>query len=152
MIPARPKDVWTILGVIKAYSEVVSGPAGQPPQWGRDRILYIPKIRFLDVAKGRHGNVAAHSMTHPEFVEASDAAMENKAIDEHEIHQILHPLWDIAHVLSKVDQKSSFDGPAIGHSIDNPELFYDGRCWWIVHANIWNTASSDQALQNEFMP
>lgn len=37
------KDVATLDGIIDAYYEVVSGPAGQPRQWERDRSLHHPE-------------------------------------------------------------------------------------------------------------
>lgn len=33
---ALPPDVATIGGIVRAYYEVISGPAGQPRQWARD--------------------------------------------------------------------------------------------------------------------
>jgi len=41
-IEPRPADVSTLDGLIAAYYDVISGPAGQPRQWSRDRTLYIP--------------------------------------------------------------------------------------------------------------
>jgi len=152
VIPARPEDVSNIDGIVRAYYEVVSGPAGQPRQWSRDRTLYIPGVRFVDLRPDKNGNVAAHSLTHQEFVDASDAALGNKAFYEHEIHRIIHRFGNIAHVLSTAEQQTSLNGPVIGHSIDSLELFYDGHRWWIAGANIWNPASPDEALPKEFMP
>jgi hypothetical protein len=152
VIPARPADVSTIDAVLKTYYEVVSGPAGQPRQWARDRTLYIPEIRFIELTEDRKGNAAARSMTHTEFVETSDAALGKSAFYEHEIHRITYRFGNIAHVLSTAEQQAAPEGPAIGHSIDNLELFYDGHRWWIVSANIWNPASPGQALPKEFMP
>jgi len=39
----RPEDVATIDGIIRAYYEVVSGPAGAAPDTARDRSLHHPK-------------------------------------------------------------------------------------------------------------
>src|SRR3989454_4214908 len=44
---ARPEDVATVDGIVRAYYDVITGPAGQPRQWSRDRSLYIPDLRFL---------------------------------------------------------------------------------------------------------
>src|SRR3982751_3050476 len=41
---ARTEDVATLDGIIKAFYETVSGPAGQAREWGRDRTLYIEGI------------------------------------------------------------------------------------------------------------
>ena len=39
----RPADVSSIDGIIRAYYEVVSGPAGVAPDMQRDRSLHHPK-------------------------------------------------------------------------------------------------------------
>ena len=44
---ARPEDVATVDGIVRAYYDVITGPAGQPRQWSRDRSLYIPDLRFV---------------------------------------------------------------------------------------------------------
>src|SRR6266446_4269181 len=56
-------DVATVDGMVRAYYDVITGPAGQPRQWSRDRSLYIPDLRFVatGVAQGRP---YAHVMTH----------------------------------------------------------------------------------------
>src|SRR5204863_5358173 len=74
----RAEDVATLAGVIKAYYDVITGPAGQPRQWSRDRSLYIPDLRFVATgfAKGRP---YARVMTHQDFVDASDSEMATTA-------------------------------------------------------------------------
>ena len=45
VVPAvapRAADVATVDGIVQAYYDVITGPAGQPRQWSRDRSLYIP--------------------------------------------------------------------------------------------------------------
>lgn len=41
-VPARPEDVSTLEGIMKAYYETGNGPAGQPRQWARDSTPYVP--------------------------------------------------------------------------------------------------------------
>src|SRR5512147_1884476 len=72
---ARAADVSTIDGVIKAFYEVISGPAGQARQWSRDRTLYIPDVRFVPVERGRDGKVHAQPITHQQFVDSADAGL-----------------------------------------------------------------------------
>ena len=45
----RPEDVSTIDGMIKAYYEVVSGPAGRPRQWDRDATLSAKSVSSSSV-------------------------------------------------------------------------------------------------------
>src|ERR1700692_861067 len=66
------KDVATLDGIMAAFYEVISGAAGVPRQWGRDRTLYIPGVRFvsLGVAGGR---IRAHVFHHPAQLAAADS-------------------------------------------------------------------------------
>src|SRR2546422_7721141 len=58
-IPPRPEDVASVNGVIKAFYEVISGPAGQPRPWARDRSLYIPGVRVGAAGGGKRRAYAA---------------------------------------------------------------------------------------------
>lgn len=149
---ARPEDVSTIDGIIKAYYEVVSGPAGQPRQWDRDATLYIPNVRFVIVSEDATGKTTAESMTHQEFVDMSEAAMGGKAFYEHEIHRITQRAGNIAHVFSTAERSSSPDGKAEGRGIDSIELFWDGKRWWITGANLWDVNTVKHPLPQEFLP
>ncbi|HET9332537.1 MAG TPA: nuclear transport factor 2 family protein, partial [Gemmatimonadota bacterium] len=40
-VETRAEDVETIDGIVAAFYEVISGPAGQPRDWGRDATLYL---------------------------------------------------------------------------------------------------------------
>jgi hypothetical protein len=67
-IAPRSADVATLDGIMKAFYEVISGPAGQPRQWSRDRTLYIPGVRFVATTV-RDGKVYAPVMDHQSYVE-----------------------------------------------------------------------------------
>src|SRR4029077_17435123 len=106
----RPEDVSTIDGMIKAYYEVVSGPAGQPRQWDRDATLYIPNVRFVIVSEDATGKTTAVSMSHQEFVDMSEASMGGKAFYEREIHRIMQRSGNIATLLSTAARSAAADG------------------------------------------
>jgi hypothetical protein len=148
----RPEDVSTIDGMIKAYYEVVSGPAGQLRQWDRDATLYIPNVRFVIVSESATGKTTAQSMTHQEFVDMSEASMAGKAFYEHEIHRITQRAGNIAHVFSTAERSSSPDGKVEGRSIDSIELFWDGKRWWIAGANLWDINTTKHPIPQEFLP
>ena len=151
-IPARPEDVSSIDGIIKAYYEVVSGPAGQPRQWDRDHTLYIPEVRFVLFTETKDGSLTARSTTHQEFADDTETALGNQAFYEHEVHRIVHRFGNAAHVLSTAEQSKSPNGPSTGHSIDSLELFWDGHRWWIASANIWPGDRPGRPLTPEFLP
>ena len=60
----RPDDVRTIDGIVRAYYEIVSGPAGQPRDWARDSTLYIDQVRFVAAGAGPAGEGRIRVMDH----------------------------------------------------------------------------------------
>lgn len=99
-IPPRTEDVATIDGIIKAYYEVISGPAGQPRQWSRDRTLYISDIRFVAMSEEKNGQPRAQIASHQQFVDASDPMLVKEGFYESEIHRVTETFGHIAHVFS----------------------------------------------------
>jgi hypothetical protein len=151
-IPARPEDVSTIDGIVTAYYDVISGPAGQPRQWDRDHTLYIPEIRFVEFSESKDGKNTAQSMTHQQFVDKAEAELGSSAFYEHEIHRITQRFGNAAHVFCTAELTAKLGGPAIGHSIDSLELFWDGQRWWITSVNIWPGDRPGRPLTPEFLP
>jgi len=151
-VAPRPEDVSTIDGMVKAYYDVVSGPAGQPRQWGRDATLYIPGMRFVVITEDKNGNASAQSMTHQEFVDSTEAAMHGKAFFERECHRVLHQVGNVAHVLSTAEQATSAEGPYKVSGLDSLDLLWDGKRWWIASANLWEINSKAHPLPPEYLP
>ena len=151
-IAPRAEDVSTIDGMIKAYYEVVSGPAGQSRQWDRDATLYIPNVRFVVLSEDANGKIKAESMSHQEFVDNSEASLGTKAFYEHEVHRVTHRAGNIVHVFCTAERSSAPDGKVEGRGIDSLELFWDGKRWWITAANLWDINTAKNPLPAEFMP
>ncbi len=150
-VTARPDDVSTLDGVVKAYYDVISGPAGQPRQWARDRTLYTPEVRFVIISDDADGTPVAKQLTHQEFVDDSDAEVVKGGFYEKEIHRIVHRYDNWASVVSTSQSRRTPDGPVIGHSIDNLDLFWDGHRWWVMHVTIAEIRP-DHPLPKEFQP
>jgi hypothetical protein len=147
----RPEDVSSIDGIVKAYYEVVSGPAEKDREWGRDATLYVPGIRFIIFSQGKDGKTVARSLSHQEFVNESDPAMKGKGFYEHQVHCITHRVGNVVHMMSMAEQQFEPGGPVKGQSIDSLEMYWDGARWWIASANIWELKSG-QSLPKEFLP
>ena len=77
-VSSRTEDVSSIDGIMKAFYEVVSGPAGEARQWSRDRTLYIPGVRFVSMGVNAKGEPAAHVMDHQQFVDSTDTDLPRK--------------------------------------------------------------------------
>ena len=121
------EDVATIDGIIKAYYEVVSGPAGQPRQWARDRSLHHPDAHITIVRQDADGMKQANVMTLAEFHESS-RNIEEQGFFEHEIHRVTQRYGTTAHIWSTYEWRTTEDGPVGGRGINSIQLYYtEGR-------------------------
>jgi hypothetical protein len=150
-IAARSADVATIDGIMKAFYEVISGPAGQPRQWSRDRTLYIPEVRFVSMDVDPKGKPVARIHSHQQFVDASDPSLVSKGFDEREIHRVTKRFGNIAHVFSTYETRQTPGGPLTGRGINSIELFWDGERWWIASA-IWDDERPNNPIPKENLP
>jgi len=148
---ARAEDVGTIDGIMKAFYDVISGPAGQPRQWSRDRTLYIPDIRFVAMSEDKSGQPRAQVVSHQQFVDSSDAVLVKEGFYETEIHRVTERFGNIAHVFSTYESRNKADGPVIARGINSAELFFDGKRWWIA-SNIWDDERPDNPLPAQYLP
>lgn len=148
---ALPADVGTIDGIVGAYYDVISGPAGQPRQWARDRTLYIPNVRFVSVDEPAGGKSVSRVMTHQEYVDRTDASLVSKGFDEREVHRSVLRYGEIASVFSTYESRQSRTGPVIARGINSLQLFHDGARWWIVSAT-WRDESASRRIPREYLP
>jgi len=148
---ARAEDVGTIDGIMKAFYDVISGPADQPRQWSRDRTLYIPDIRFVAMSEDKSGRPRAQVVSHQQFVDSSDSVLVKGGFYETEIHRVTEKFGNIAHVFSTYESRNKADGPVIARGINSAELFFDGKRWWIA-SNIWDDERPDNPLPAEYLP
>ena len=149
-VAARAVDVASVDGVVKAYYDVISGPAGQPRQWSRDRSLYIPDLRFVATGFARE-RPYARVMDHQTFVDGSDSAMVHDGFFEREIHRVTRAYGNIVQVFSTYEEHRTVDGPVQGRGVNALQLFWDGTRWWVASA-IWFEEDPTHAIPREFLP
>jgi hypothetical protein len=148
-VQTRPEDVATIDGVVKAFYEVISGGVGQARQWGRDKTLYAPGVRFTSMTVGADGKPRATIMNHSEYVDSSDEYLVKAGFVEHEIGRVTRRFGNIAHVFSAyvfttADRKSK------GRGINSIELYWDGARWWISAVS-WDGERPGNQIPKEFL-
>lgn len=147
----RPDDVSSINGIVKAFYEVISGPAGKPRQWSRDRTLYIRDIRFVAMSEDKTGHPVAHVVSHQQFVDATDPEVVKEGFYESEIHRVTQTFGHIAHVMSTYETRVKAGGPVTERGINSMELFNDGKRWWIASV-IWDDERPNNPVPLEFVP
>lgn len=146
----RPADVATLDGIVQAYYDVITGPAGEPRQWARDRSLYIPNVRF--VATGvAPGGPYAHLMEHQDFVEETDSGFVHQGFFEREIRRLTRQYSNIVQVFSTYEERPTAGGPVTGRGINALQLFWDAERWWIASA-IWFEEDPAHPIPQEFLP
>jgi hypothetical protein len=150
-IAPRTEDVGSVDGIMKAFYEVISGPAGQARQWSRDRTLYIADIRFVSMSEDKAGHPKANVVSHQQYVDGSDAILMKEGFYENEIHRVTEKFGNIAHVFSTYESRLKADGPVIARGINSIALFYDGKRWWIASA-IWDEERPDNPLPPQYSP
>jgi len=147
-IAADPKDVSTIDAIVRAFYETISGPKGQPRQWGRDRTLYMPGVRYVGMNE-RDGKISAGIMTHQQYVNATNGSFVTEGFHEHEINRIVKRFGNIAHVFS-VYEFTNDDKTERGRGVNSIELYWDGWRWWIAFAS-WDEERPGNPIPKEFL-
>jgi len=149
-IAPRPEDVGSLDGIIAAFYDVISGPAGKPRQWSRDRTLYISEIKFLEPRRSK-GQITAMVMDHQTYVDKVNAPMVADGFFEREIHRVTQKFGNIVHVYSTYESRNSENGPVIARGINSLELFNDGKRWWISFAQ-WDDEGPNNPIPKQFLP
>ena len=149
-IPVDPKDVASIDSIVKAFYDVISGPAGQPRQWGRDKTLYVPGVQFVSMGE-RSGKISMSVSDHQQYVDNTNESFVRSGFFEKEIHRVEKRFGNIAHVFSTYEFRSKADGPVAGRGINSIELAFDGNRWWIASA-IWDDERPNNPIPAEFLP
>ncbi len=144
------RDVATLDGILSAFYEVISGAAGVPRQWGRDRTLYIPGVRFVSL-KSADGRIQARVYDHQAYVDAVDPFVLSHGFFEREIHRSAVRFGNFTHALSAYESRASSDGPIIARGVNSVQLFWDGRRWWIAGA-VWDDERPDNPIPPELLP
>jgi hypothetical protein len=70
-VAARPEDVSSVEGLMRAFYEVVNVRPDAPRQWGRDRTLYSPWIRFVATSTTAAGQPKIEVWDHQQLVDGS---------------------------------------------------------------------------------
>jgi hypothetical protein len=136
--PARPEDVSTIEGIVKASYETISGGVGVPRQWGRDFSLFDPHSRSVAVEiDSKSGAIVTRSTSEREFAEAADASLVQDGFTERELAHTIKRFGNVATVLSSYEGKSAATGKVVTRGVNIFQLYFDGKRWWIL-SMVWD--------------
>lgn len=124
-------DVQSIDGIVRAFFDVVSGPAGQAPDRARDESLHFPGARISMSSVGQDGRPTLLTMDLDGYYQRF-GAVRSAPFHEREIHREVQEFGNIAQVWSTYAFADAPDGPPAGRGITSLHLYFDGSRWWIT--------------------
>lgn len=146
---ADPQDVQSLDDIIRAYYEVVSGPAGEVPDRERDQTLHLPDAVVGVPGMNAEGHPVLNTMTLDDYHDQFGGPRA-EGFYETEIHRIVHRFGNIAQVMSTYASATTPGGDAFDRGINSIQLAWDGDRWWIV-SWIFDSERPDNPIPPEFL-
>jgi hypothetical protein len=151
IVEPRLEDVSTIDGIIKVSYETISGPAGQPRQWGRDRTLYIPDVYYVQTGVSRKtGKAIFRGMTYQQYADEAGPGLEKYGYFEREIGRSVRVFGHVASAMSAWEARTEANGKVNGRGVNSIQLVNDGKRWWITSIN-WDNETPDTPIPQELL-
>lgn len=123
-------DVETIDGIIKAYYDVISGPAGQARNWERDMSLHHPNALISVTGKDKNNKPYITSQNLSEYHKSF--GVPKTGFWEYEIKRETQQFGNITHVWTTYETTTEKNGDVIERGINSIQLYNDGNRWWIL--------------------
>lgn len=150
--PAKPEDVSTIDGIVKAIYEVISGDPGQKRDWNRFRSLFYPNAKMIPTGKNRNtGKSGGRFITPEEYIATSGPYLEKEGFHEIGIAQRVEQFGNIAHVFTTYQTKHKLaDEKPFMRGINSIQLVNDGTRWWILNI-AWSQETPDNPIPEKYL-
>ena len=126
----RPEDVATVDGIIRAYYEVVSGPAGESQDRVRDESLHHPAAWVAIAGVDAAGTPVVNVMTLADY--HGDGSPRSEPFYEWETDRRTQRSGNMLHVWSSYASARTPDGEPFDTGVNSITLFHDGSRWWIM--------------------
>lgn len=127
----RPEDVTTLDGILRAYYEVVSGPAGGVNDVERDRSLHHPDAWVGLAGVDASGKPRVRVTTLDGYHGAN--APRSQGFYEWETAREVRRHGNMVHVWSSYASARTPDGEPFERGVNSITLFWDGERWWIMN-------------------
>ena len=144
----RNPDAASIDALIKALYETISGPAGQPRQWERDRALHHPRALLIPTRQLDGSGPEAQVMDFDGFEASRTPFFEKNDFYEIEIGRSEFRFGSIAQVLSAYEARKSPGGELLRRGINSLQLYFDGSRWWILSC-VWDSERAENPIPKE---
>jgi hypothetical protein len=150
-ITARPEDVGSIEGIVKASYETISGGVGVPRQWGRDRTLFAPSVRYIALSRGKAGEVHARTSDYQGYLNESDGFLVKEGFTEVELGREIKRFGNVATVLSSYEGRVQSAGKVTTRGVNIFSLYFDGKRWWI-QTMMWDEEGPGNPIPANLLP
>jgi hypothetical protein len=147
-------DLSSIDGIIGAAYDVISGPAGRPRDWERERALFFPGARVIPTAAKAGDNESALSpqlLDVDAYIARVEPLFRTKGFYETEVARRTEQFGQIAHVWSTYESRyRTDDREPFMRGINSFQLFHDGSRWWIVNI-FWQHESTAHPIPEKYL-
>ncbi len=126
----RPEDVATVDGIVRAYYEVVSGPAGEAADVERDRSLHHSDAWIAIANVDRAGKPGVRVITLDGY--HGDNEPRQMGFWEWETDRVTTRSGNMVHVWSSYASARTQGGEPFTRGVNSITLFHDGERWWIM--------------------
>ncbi len=139
-------DTVSIQSTIKALYDVISGDAGEPRNWDRDRALFYPHARLVRTGVDENGKPWALSMTVEDYIEKVKDHFNEHGFYEYQTDCKIEQFGNIAHAFSTYNAKyHPNDVEPFKRGINSIQLYNDGERWWIINI-LWDNERPENPL------
>lgn len=147
-------DGASIDAIIRAAYDVISGPAGQPRDWERERSLFLPGARLIPTAVKAGDNqsdLAPQILDVESYIARVEPLFREKGFYETEVARRTEQFGRIAHVWSTYESRyTQEDAQPFMRGINSFQLFNDGTRWWIVTI-YWQHESASHSIPEKYL-
>jgi hypothetical protein len=131
-------DYTTIPGLMVALYDVISGPAGVEPDWGRERALFTPDARLMPSRRLADDDVICEILSVDDYIASRGPYLRDNAFYEREVASKVDQFGHIAHVFSSYESSVSPDGPPFSRGVNSVQLIQRNGRWW-VQSILWTS-------------
>ena len=128
---AASDDVATIEGIMAAYYDVVSGPAGERADAARDSSLHHPEAWIAIAGTNADGEPTVNVLTLADYYGTNPPRAQG--FFEWETSRDVRRSGNIAHVWSSYASARTPGGEPFDTGVNAVTLWYDGTRWWIMN-------------------
>lgn len=129
---------------MKAYYDVVSGPADTARAIARDKSLHHPDARVYYPKHNADGTDSVTAMSIEQYHQQL-ASTFNEGFYEVEVARSVQQFDASIHVWSTYESRTAPHGPVIGRGINNLIVLFDGKRYAIL-AETWSRETKDNPL------